>query len=360
MSAEFEKTDYENADYETIIKDIRRWDKNEVFYREAWQRRSRGESLDDLREREDVDAEVREWALNPNSIDPYKTEEEFFASGRNVVVRRHPRYLPSFTHRHAFFEMMYVLSGHCQEITNDRRVELREGDICILAPDVDYGIEVFDDSIVLNVLIRYSTFAEIFYHILRDKSPIAAFFMGNLFEKSRIRYLLYHTFQDTVIRNYILEMYREQFQTDAYADNIACSFLGIFFSQLTRRHGDTVEIPGKIGKKTEYDDEMLRYIFHNYDTATLEDVAAQFHFSKPYCSRRIIGITGMSFSELLTRIRLQNGENMLTYTQMSIADISERVGYKNPETFVRCFERYYQMTPGQYRKSRQGGKRRYF
>ena len=155
-------------------------------------------------------------------------------------------------------------------------------------------------------------------------------------------------------------MYREQFQTDAYADNIACSFLGIFFSQLTRRHGDTVEIPGKIGKKTEYDDEMLRYIFRNYDTATLEDVAAQFHFSKPYCSRRIIGITGMSFSELLTRIRLQNGENMLTYTQMSIADISERVGYKNPETFVRCFERYYQMTPGQYRKSRQGGKRRYF
>ena len=126
MSAEFEKTDYENADYETIIKDIRRWDKNEVFYREAWQRRSRGESLDDLREREDVDAEVREWALNPNSIDPYKTEEEFFASGRNVVVRRHPRYLPSFTHRHAFFEMMYVLSGHCQEITNDRRVELLE------------------------------------------------------------------------------------------------------------------------------------------------------------------------------------------------------------------------------------------
>ena len=84
MSAEFEKTDYENADYETIIKDIRRWDKNEVFYREAWQRRSRGESLD----------------------------------------------------------------------------ELREGDICILAPDVDHGIEVFDDSIVLNVLIRYSTFAQ--------------------------------------------------------------------------------------------------------------------------------------------------------------------------------------------------------
>ena len=225
-----------------------------------------------------MDAEGREGALNTNSIDPDKTEGELFASGRNVVVRRHPRYLPAFTHRHAFFEMMYVLSGHCQEITNDRRVELREGDICILAPAVDHGIEDFDDSNVLNVLIRYSTFAEIFYHILRDKSPIAAFFMGNLFEESRIRYLIYHTFQDTVIRNYILEMYREQFQTDAYADNIACSFLGIFFSQLTRRHGDTVEIPGKIGKKTEYDDELSRYIVRHYHRATLQAVAAPSHF----------------------------------------------------------------------------------
>lgn len=113
----------------------------------------------------------------------------------------------------------------------------------------------------------------------------------------------------------------------------------------------TVEIPEKAGRKTEYDDEILNYIIQNYNTVTLGDVASRFHFSEPYCSKLIAGITGITFSELLTRIRLQNGENMLAHTQMSIADISEKIGYKNPETFVRSFSRNYHMTPSQYRKS---------
>ena len=96
---------------------------------------------------------------------------------------------------------------------------------------------------------------------------------------------------------------------------------------------------------------ILNYIIQNYASVTLRDVAAQFHFSEPYCSRMIADITGISFSELVTRIRLQNGENLLAHTQMSVADISDRIGYKNPETFIRSFSRNYHMTPSQYRKS---------
>lgn len=60
---------------------------------------------------------------------------------------------------------------------------------------------------------------------------------------------------------------------------------------------------------------------------------------------------GVSFSELITQIRLEQGENLLSHTQMSVADISERLGYKNPETFIRAFYRNYKRTPNQYRKS---------
>ena len=289
--------------YEALIEELKKWDEDEKFYREVWQRRKKGEPLDPLYEREDIDPEVREWALDPDTMDPYKTEETFFANGRNVTLVKHPRYLPFFTHQHAFFE------------------------------------------------IRYSTFMDIFYNIIRDKSQIAVFFLGNLFEKDKTRYLLYHTSEDEVIRNYILDMYMEQMHMDDYSDRIICSLLTIFFTQLTRRHGMTVEIPEKAGRKTEYDDEILNYIIQNYNTVTLGDVASRFHFSEPYCSKLIAGITGITFSELLTRIRLQNGENMLAHTQMSIADISEKIGYKNPETFVRSFSRNYHMTPSQYRKS---------
>lgn len=337
--------------YEIVMEDLKKWDEDEKFYREVWKCKSQGESLEAFYKRKDIDSEIKTWALDPNTIDPYKTEETFFAKERNVTLVKHPRYLPFFTHCHAFFEILYVLSGHCREVTNDRQVELKEGDLCILAPNVNHGIAVFDDSIVLNILIRYSTFMDIFYNIIREKSQIAVFFLGNLFEKNKISYLLYHTSEDEVIRNYLLDMYMEQLQMDNYSDRIICSLLTIFFTQLTRRHGRTVEIPEKVGRRTEYDDEILNYIIQNYDTVTLKDVASRFHFSEPYCSKLIAGITGTSFSDLLTRIRLQNGENMLAHTQMSIADISDKIGYKNPETFVRSFSRNYHMTPSQYRKS---------
>lgn len=337
--------------YEMIMDYLKEWNDDESFYREVYIRKTEGESLEPLYRRKDIDPEVREWALDPESIDPYKTEETFFVKGRNVTLVKHPRYLPFFTHRHAFFEMLYVLSGHCREVTNDRRVDLKEGDLCILAPNVTHGIEVFDDSIILNILIRYSTFMDIFYNIVRDKSQIAGFFLGNLYEKNKTRYLLYHTSEDEVIRNYILDMYMEQMHPDDYSDRIICSLLTIFFTQLTRRHGRTVEIPERPHRRTEYDDEMLNYIIQNYAQVTLRDVAAHFHFSEPYCSRIITDITGIPFSDLVTRIRLQNGENLLAHTQMSVADISDRIGYKNPETFIRSFSRNYHMTPSQYRKS---------
>lgn len=337
--------------YEMIVDYLKEWNEDESFYREAYIRKAEGKSLEPLYRRKNIDPEVREWALDPESIDPYKTEETFFARGRNVTLVKHPRYLPFFSHRHEFFEILYVLSGNCREVTNDRRVELKEGDLCILAPNVTHGIEVFDDSIILNILIRYSTFMDIFYNIVRDKSQIAGFFLSNLFDKNKTSYLLYHTLEDEVIRNYILDMYMEQMQLDEYSDRIICSLLTIFFTQLTRRHSRTVEIPQRLRRRTEFDDEMIDYIIQNYAQVTLRDVAAHFHFSEPYCSRIITDITGIRFSDLVTRIKLQNGENLLAHTQMSVADISERIGYKNPETFIRSFSRTYHMTPSQYRKS---------
>ena len=82
-----------------------------------------------------------------------------------------------------------------------------------------------DDSIILNILIRRSTFMDIFYNTVRDKTQISSFFVGNLYFREKIRYLLFHTKNDTVIRNYILDMYREQ-KTGDYLQHSYTVFCG--------------------------------------------------------------------------------------------------------------------------------------
>lgn len=340
-----------HMNYDLIIEDLEKWNVDEAFFRDFYHAVENGEPTEELLKREEVLDSDKEMALNNDCIETHLTENRFFEEGRNVVLVKHPRYFPFFTHHHVFFEIIYVLSGHMQEITDDRTVDLYEGDLCLIAPNVSHGLKVFDDSVILNVLIRYSTFMDIFLNTIRDKSQISLFFMGNLYEKEKIRYLLYHTGGDEIIRNYILDMYMEQAHMDAYSDRIICSLLTIFFTQLTRRHGRTVVMPDRAGNQSEYSDEILNYIMNHYDSVTLNSLAEHLHFSVPYCSKLVKADFGVSFSELITQIRLEQGENLLSHTQMSVADISERLGYKNPETFIRAFYRNYKRTPNQYRKS---------
>ena len=83
---------------------------------------------------------------------------------------------------------------------------------------------------------------------------------------------------------------------------------------------------------------------------TLNKLAEEFHFSVPYCSKLIKSITGKTFSNLLTEIRLQQGEQLLLYSQLSVEDISDKVGYRNPESFIRAFRQLHNDTPSQYRR----------
>lgn len=342
--------------YEMVIEELQKWNEDEKFYRDFYHftkaaTRNDAELKQFFAEQKPRQRDI-DIVLHPSEIHPYETEELFFTSDRNVMLIKHPRYIPYFEHQHAFFEMIYVLSGHCIQILKDTTITLREGELLLMAPNVCHGIEVFDDSVVINILIRHSTFQEIFLNTIRNKSRLSLFFLGNIYEKDKIRYLLYPTTDDLTVRNYILDIYMEQIHMDKYSDHIICNLLTIFFAQLTRCYGRTVYISDNLDHKIEHGTEMLSYIMEHYNQITLADLAEHFHFSVPYCSSIIKTITGTSFSELITKLRLQQGENLLLHTQMSVADISAQIGYKNPETFIRCFQRFYNMTPSQFRKNK--------
>lgn len=336
--------------YNLLIHSISEYTKEELIYREYFELLQNNQSLSPFLDKyKDQTKELQELQ-HPENIDLSPSEDRFISLDRNVSIIKHPRYYPLFYHDHAFFEMIYVLSGSCTQIFGNREIQLKAGDLCIMAPKVVHGIKVFDDSIILNILIRRSTFLDIFINTVRDKTQISMFFLNNIYEKNKIPYLLFHTGSDKIIRNYILDMYQEQEHLDEYSDRIICSILTIFFTQLIRLHKDHLEVAKSYEEKNSYETEVFNYIVNNYADLTLEDVAHQFHFSIPYCSKLIKKIAGLTFSELQENIRLQQGENYLLYTQMSVNDISEKIGYKNPETFIRMFKRRHQMTPSKFRK----------
>jgi len=62
--------------------------------------------------------------------------------------------------------------------------------------------------------------------------------------------------------------------------------------------------------------------------------------------------TGSTFKELLQKQRLNEAAVLLAHSDLSIAEVSEAVGYENTSFFHRLFAREMGLSPKAYRDSR--------
>ena len=94
------------------------------------------------------------------------------------------------------------------------------------------------------------------------------------------------------------------------------------------------------------------YISERYPSATLTELAEILGYSAEYLSRRIAGLFGKTFRELLSDERLDEAARLLKETNLSAAQIVEAVGYENCSHFYRTFRERYGMTPRSYRRGK--------
>ncbi len=84
-----------------------------------------------------------------------------------------------------------------------------------------------------------------------------------------------------------------------------------------------------------------QYIDANYHdpNLSLQKVAKAVHVSPTHFSAVFSRETGETFSDYLAKVRMANARRFLKTTAMSAAEISEKVGYKDPQYFSRVFKR---------------------
>ena len=100
-------------------------------------------------------------------------------------------------------------------------------------------------------------------------------------------------------------------------------------------------------------DCILEYIAQNYQNSVLDTVivAAKFNITEGYLSQFFKEQTGFSFSTYLTNYRMERACELLSNSDINIADIAESTGYGNVHSFRRAFKRVLGMTPTEYRDS---------
>lgn len=205
-------------------------------------------------------------------------------------------FTPPLEHEHTFFELAYVYDGTCKETICNQELELVTGDLMIIPPGIRHTISVFDNSVILNCLIKKSTLHNIFFSFLSKPNILSAFFLNNIYSENGNSYVIFHTGQDADIRKDFLYIYWEYINKSMYYDQMMNNTLLIVFGLLIRK------------------------------------------------------TTGQTFTDILQKIRTEKAQVLLQDTNLSVSNIAHEVGYENVEHFIRIFKKKLHMTPTEYRR----------
>ena len=116
------------------------------------------------------------------------------------------------------------------------------------------------------------------------------------------------------------------------------------------------ELAGRVKEKIEkqrsssYVERCRDYVRKNYrQKIYIEDIAEALGISTSYLSRLFHSETGERLQDHINSVRIERAASMLLYSDMSLSEIAEYVGFPNQSYFGKIFLKYKGITPRKYR-----------
>jgi len=102
--------------------------------------------------------------------------------------------------------------------------------------------------------------------------------------------------------------------------------------------------------QAEHVERIKRFVERNFSDSTLKHVANELSMSTKYISRMFNIKSGQNFRDFKVNIKMDKAKQMLINSSYSVNDISDKLGYLNPESFMRIFKLKTKLTPSEYRE----------
>lgn len=275
--------------------------------------------------------------------------KDYFFKYHSVYISKHNRFAPYPEHSHKFLELNYVLSGNCKQVINGKDVTLNEGDILLMNIGCRHSIFALNEhDILINVLFRDKNISLDLLNSIHSNNSLTYKFLSDisLGRNTGEQYIIFPKNAD--IQNTMNSIIEEHYLEEPFSNSIIELYLDILISKLLRHHPmPTVKLHNS---QQELVFKCLKEIDQNYQTITLEGLANKFGYNKEYLGNLIRKITKSNFSDLKTKQRLIQANNLLQSSTLPINKIIESVGIKNKNFFYKKFTAMYGASPAEIRR----------
>lgn len=288
---------------------------------------------------------------------PVFTNKDFFREGENVYIHMSTEF-PDFVgvlHKHKFIEIVYVISGHGTHVAGDKVSSVSKGDLFVInyeTPHAFYGSPDGKENFVAYDLMFTNDFFDSSMIGINDFEALgSSFLFYSLFpEEQKFGPVLQLTGNSYNLFGEIFNKIYQEFngREKGYIEIIRAYVIELILKMF--RKIDSPSHSNITHKQLQTVNLAIDYLRNNYDKhITLEQLSARTFLSKDYFSKLFREVTGLPFSVLLQKIRIEHARLLLESTDDIIVDIASRCGFNDIKFFYSSFKKIVGMTPGEYR-----------
>lgn len=249
-------------------------------------------------------------------------------------------------HKHPVFHVLYIVAGEGRVTVGDSTTVAQPGMLYVISPNEPHRF-LFGDGVPL-------TNYESTFRLLDQSQREADIHFSRLAEGQE-----YINWNEPIrVPNRLKPLLLDGFGRilEATKSPLMRKQPGILIADLMTRVMTIAQYALRadqpLGPQVELVEGVKQFLFTNRGRAvTLGEAASFAHVTPPYLCRIFKEHTGDSPMAYLQTVRMREAEKLLSFTDLPVYTIAEKLGYDEPSYFARVFRHTYGRSPQSFRKN---------
>lgn len=254
-------------------------------------------------------------------------------------------------HSHNFIEFAYVAEGTLRLIINGETVEFAEGDICLMERNTKHAEVMSKEETKLVYISLSSDLFEKIVNVDNAKSHEEQYLRAVMLQKKEnYQFVHFHPTADAPeTAETVLSILNEAYRHRPGSGHIIRGYVIRFLHLLTDEHTFSLTSAEKAHLRHRLYLDICAYTKKHCADISVGALAERFHYNADYFNRIIKEFSGMTYTEFLQGVRLEEAERILTETDISVSAAANEVGYHNLGYFYKLFRKKHGILPNEYR-----------
>ncbi len=251
-------------------------------------------------------------------------------------------------HNHSFFEVLLLTEGSVEYLIEDTCLTISAGDFIVFCPQTKHK-SLQKSNIMRKIAICFDVFQKEGSGEISDQLTA--------FRKAPYHFGQYNEATASILNLILTNFNAQKSNTNLIKYHLLNAFLfslleTIFpeLSETTR--ADPLRLQIFSSDEILYQ-ELTKYLRENLQqNISQKEIANTFSISLSQLNRRLFRYSGMSYQQIKDNIKISVARELL-YTNMSMRQIGETLGFCDEYSFNRFFRRVEGITPGKFREAAQ-------